>query len=101
MITDLAAQAADVDGVALVVRDVPAQDPGGLRDLAKKVRDGLRPPRRDGRSATATAAEGDLVAAATGSAVGRGVTAPAILGDRRDRDRRRRRRQGQPRERGR
>ena len=57
MIDDLAAQAADVDGLALVVRDVPALDPGELRELAIKVRDRLQDrPAAVVVSATATAA---------------------------------------------
>ena len=80
MIDALAAGAQDVDGVALVVSEVPGEDPGGLRDLAQRVRDRLQD-----RPAAVVVGNGDggkamLVAAATGPAVARGVTAPALLG---------------------
>jgi alanyl-tRNA synthetase len=82
MIDDLAAQATDVDGLALVVRDVPALNPGELRELAIKVRDRLQE-----RPAAVVVGNGNgggkaiLVAAATQAAIGRGVTAPALLAD--------------------
>ena len=79
LIADLAAGTADVDGVALVTREVPGLDPGDLRDLAIKVRDRLQE-----RPAVIVVGNGDgtkaqLVAAATGPAIERGVTAPALL----------------------
>jgi alanyl-tRNA synthetase len=79
LIASLAEGAHDVDGVALVVSEVPGEDPGGLRDLAQKVRDRLAP-----RAAAVVIGNGDggkamLVAAATQDAVARGVTAPALL----------------------
>ena len=77
--TALVEGAAPVDGVALVVSEVPGEDPGGLRDLAQKVRDQL-----SDRAAAVVVGNGEggkamLVAAVTGAAVERGVTAPAIL----------------------
>jgi alanyl-tRNA synthetase len=79
LIASLAQGAHDVDGVALVVSEVPGEDPSGLRDLAQKVRDRLAP-----RAAAVVIGNGDggramLVAAATQDAVARGVTAPALL----------------------
>jgi alanyl-tRNA synthetase len=79
VIEGLVGAAEPVDGVALVVSEVPGEDPGGLRDLAQKVRDKL-----SGRPAVVVVgnAEGGkpmLVAAATSGAVDRGVTAPELL----------------------
>ena len=79
VITALVEGAVPVDGVALVVSEVPGEDPGGLRDLAQKVRDQL-----SDRAAAIVVGNGEggkamLVAAVTGPAVERGVTAPAIL----------------------
>jgi alanyl-tRNA synthetase len=81
LITALAQAAEDVDGVALVVREVPGEDPSGLRELATKVRDRLQD-----RAAAVVVGNGEggkamLVAAATAPAVVRGVTAPALLRD--------------------
>jgi alanyl-tRNA synthetase len=81
MIGDLAAAADDVDGVALVARQVPGLDPGELRELAIKVRDRLQD-----RPAAVVVGNGNgkkamLVAAATPSAIERGATAPALLAD--------------------
>jgi alanyl-tRNA synthetase len=79
VITALVEGAVPVDGVALVVSEIPGEDPGGLRDLAQKVRDQL-----SDRAAAIVVGNGEggkamLVAAVTGPAVERGVTAPAIL----------------------
>jgi alanyl-tRNA synthetase len=79
LIAGLAADATPVGGVALVVREVPGEDAGGLRELAQKVRDKLQ-----GRPAAVVIGNGDggkamLVAACTEPAVGLGVTAPALL----------------------
>ena len=79
VIASLVAGAQDVNGIALVVQEVPGEDPSGLRDLAQKVRDRL-----SGRPAVVVVGNGDdgkamLVAAATPAAIERGVTAPAIL----------------------
>src|SRR4029077_9766668 len=79
LITSLADGANDVDGVALVVSEVPGEDPSGLRDLAQRVRDKLA-----ARPAAVVVGNGEggkamLVAAATQGAVAMGVTAPALL----------------------
>jgi alanyl-tRNA synthetase len=79
VITALVEGATPVDGVALVVSEIPGEDPGGLRDLAQKVRDQL-----SDRAAAIVVGNGEggkamLVAAVTGPAMERGVTAPAIL----------------------
>ena len=79
VIAGLVEGATPVDGVTLVVSEVPGEDPSGLRELAQKVRDQL-----SGRAAAVVVGNGDggkamLVAAVTGGAVERGVTAPAIL----------------------
>jgi alanyl-tRNA synthetase len=80
MIDELVTQADEVDGLALVVRNVPSLDPGELRELAIKVRDRLQE-----RPAAVVVGNADgkaiLVAAATPAAIGRGVTAPALLAD--------------------
>jgi alanyl-tRNA synthetase len=79
LIEGLVAGAQPVDGVALVVSEVPGEDPGGLRDLAQRVRDKLQD-----RPAAVVVGNGEgeramLVAACTAPAVDRGVTAPALL----------------------
>ena len=71
--------AVPMDGVSLVVSEVPGEDPAGLRDLAQKVRDRL-----SGAPAVVVVGNGDggkamIVAAVTSPAVGRGITAPAVL----------------------
>jgi alanyl-tRNA synthetase len=81
LIGELAAATDDVDGVALVAREVPGLDPGDLRDLAIKVRDRLQE-----RPAVIVVGNGNgskalLVAAATPQAIDRGVTAPALLSE--------------------
>src|SRR5262245_12650140 len=79
VIASLVAGANDVDGIALVVQEVPGEDPSGLRELAQKARDRL-----SARPAVVVVGNGQdgkamLVAATTPAAVERGVTAPAIL----------------------
>jgi alanyl-tRNA synthetase len=81
VIDGLVAGATPVDGVALVVSEVPGEDPGGLRELAQKIRDRLA-----GEPAAVVVGNGEggkamLVAAVTAGAVDRGVTAPAVLRD--------------------
>jgi alanyl-tRNA synthetase len=78
MVEQLAASATAVDGVALVVSEVPGEDASGLRDLAQKVRDRLSA----GPAAVVLGAGGEraqLVAACTAQAVERGITAPLLL----------------------
>jgi len=79
LIASLVAGAHDIDGVALVVSEVRGEDPGGLRDLAQKVRDRLSA----GPAVVVVGSGADgkamLVAAATAAAVDRGITAPALL----------------------
>jgi alanyl-tRNA synthetase len=79
LIASLVADAHDVDGVSLVVSEVPGEDPGGLRDLAQKVRDRLSA----GPAVVVVGSGADgkamLVAATTSAAVERGITAPAVL----------------------
>jgi alanyl-tRNA synthetase len=75
----LAEAATSVGDVALVVSEVPGEDAAGLRELAQKVRD-----RFGDRPAAIVVGNGEggkamLVAACTGAAVARGVTAPALL----------------------
>jgi alanyl-tRNA synthetase len=79
LIASLAEGAVDVDGVALVVAEVPGEDPGGLRDLAQKVRDRMQD--RPGAVVVGNGEGGKamLVAATTQPAVALGVTAPALL----------------------
>jgi alanyl-tRNA synthetase len=79
LIASLVAGAHDVDGVSLVVSEVSGEDPGGLRDLAQKVRDRLSA----GPAVVVVGSGADgkamLVAATTTAAVERGITAPAVL----------------------
>ncbi len=79
LIASLVDGARPVDGVALVVQEVPGEDMSGLRDLAQKIRDRLA-----ARPAAVVLGNGQgeraqLVAACTGRAVERGVRAPALL----------------------
>jgi alanyl-tRNA synthetase len=79
VIASLVKAATPVDGVGLVVSEVPGEDPGGLRELAQKVRDQL-----SSQPAVVVIGNGEggkamIVAAATRSAVDRGITAPAVL----------------------
>ncbi len=79
IITSLVDGAEDVDGLALVVSEVPGEDASGLRELAQKIRDRLQ-----GRPAAVVLGGGgdgkaQLVAASTSEAVARGVTAPELL----------------------
>ena len=80
VIAALADGATSIDGVSLVVSEIPGEDASGLRELAQKVRDRLA-----GRGAAAVvlgSAEGgkaQLVAACNAAAGDRGVTAPALL----------------------
>jgi alanyl-tRNA synthetase len=78
-IASLVEDAQDVDGLALVVSEVPGEDASGLRELAQRVRDRLQ-----GRPAAVVLGGGadgkaQLVAASTSEAVARGVTAPELL----------------------
>jgi alanyl-tRNA synthetase len=79
IIASLVGSADEVDGVALVVAEVPGEDAAGLRELAQKVRD-----RFGDRPAAIVVGNGEggkamIVAACTGAAVARGVAAPALL----------------------
>ncbi|MGZ8571496.1 MAG: alanine--tRNA ligase, partial [Actinomycetota bacterium] len=79
LIGSLVGAAQAVDGVALIVSEVPGEDPGGLRDLAQKVRDRLAAQPAVVVIANADGGKPMLVAAATLGAVERGVTAPEVL----------------------
>jgi len=79
IIASIVEDAQDVDGLALVVSEVPGEGASGLRELAQKVRDRLQ-----GRPAAVVLGGGadgkaQLVAASTSEAVARGVTAPELL----------------------
>jgi alanyl-tRNA synthetase len=79
-VEDLVAEARDVSGVALVVAELPGEDPGGLRELALRLKERLE---RDGHGAavlgTADGGKATLVASITKDLIDRGVTAPALL----------------------
>jgi alanyl-tRNA synthetase len=79
LISSLVAGAHDVDGVSLVVSEVPGEDPGGLRDLAQKVRDRLSAGPAVVVVGSGAGGKAMLVAATTTAAVERGITAPAVL----------------------
>ncbi|HEY6680360.1 MAG TPA: alanine--tRNA ligase-related protein, partial [Actinomycetota bacterium] len=79
LIASLVAGAHDVDGVSLVVSEVPGEDPGGLRDLAQKVRDRLSAGPAVVVVGSGAGGKAMLVAATTTAAVERGITAPAVL----------------------
>jgi alanyl-tRNA synthetase len=79
VIGSLVETAQDLQGLALVVSELPGEDASGLRELAQKVRDRLQ-----GRPAAVVLGGGidgkaQLVAACTPQAVERGVTAPELL----------------------
>ena len=79
VITGLVDGAVNVDGLALVLGELPGTDAGGLREIAQKVRD-----RFSDRAAAVVLGGGDgakaqLVAGCTAGAVARGVTGPALL----------------------
>jgi alanyl-tRNA synthetase len=79
IVASLVDGAEDLDGLALVVSEVPGEDASGLRELAQKIRDRLQ-----GRPAAVvlgggTDGKAQLVAASTSEAVARGVTAPELL----------------------
>jgi alanyl-tRNA synthetase len=79
LIASLAESAEQVDGVALVVAEVPGEDPSGLRELAQKVRDRLSAGPAVVVVGNAERGKPMLVAASTGPAVARGITAPKLL----------------------
>ena len=79
LVATLADGAEQVDGVALVIADVPGEDPSGLRELAQKVRDRLSAGPAVVVVGSAEGGKPMLVAAATGPAVERGITAPRLL----------------------
>jgi alanyl-tRNA synthetase len=68
-----------VDGVALVVSEVPGEDATGLRDLAQKVRDKLSGGPAAVVLGSGAGGKAQLVAACTPAAIERGVTGPALL----------------------
>jgi alanyl-tRNA synthetase len=78
LVESLVSSATRVDGVMLVVEEIPGEDAGGLRELAQRVRDRLSA----GPAAVVLGAGGDraqLVAACSPGAVGLGVSAPKLL----------------------
>jgi alanyl-tRNA synthetase len=79
LIDDLAAGTEPIDGVGLVTREVPGVDAGELRELAIKVRDRLQDRAAAVVLGTGEGAKAQLVAAATGPAIERGVRAPTLL----------------------
>jgi alanyl-tRNA synthetase len=80
MVAALADQASRVDGVALVISEVPGEGADGLRELALALREKLE---RDGAGAVvlgnADGARALLVASCTAPLVERGITAPLLL----------------------
>jgi alanyl-tRNA synthetase len=81
VIDGLVGAATPVDGVALVVSEVPGEDPGGLRDLAQRIRDRLAAEPAAVVVGNGEGGKAMLVAAVTAGALDRGVTAPAVLRD--------------------
>jgi alanyl-tRNA synthetase len=79
VIVGLVEAAVPVDGVALVVSEVPGEEASGLRDLAQKVRDKLSGGPAAVVLGSAAGGKAQLVAACTPSAIERGVTGPALL----------------------
>jgi alanyl-tRNA synthetase len=79
VIASLVESAQPVDGVALVVSEVPGEDPAGLRELAQRVRDRLAARPAVVVVGNAEGGKPILVAATTPAAVERGITAPRLL----------------------
>jgi alanyl-tRNA synthetase len=79
LIASLVEAAEDLEGLALVVSEVPGEDPGGLRDLAQKVRDRFQDRPAAVVLGNAEGGKPMLVAACTAGAVERGVGAPELL----------------------
>src|SRR5919109_695470 len=69
VIGSLAESAQDVEGVQLVVSEMPGEDAGGLRELAQKVRDRLQAMPAAGVLGGGSDGEGQLVAAVTAQEV--------------------------------
>ncbi|MGQ0670318.1 MAG: alanine--tRNA ligase [Actinomycetota bacterium] len=81
LVESLAGAASQVDGVALVVSEVPGEDAEGLRELALALR--MRLEKAGAGAAVLGNADGGnalLVASCTGPLVERGVTASELLG---------------------
>jgi alanyl-tRNA synthetase len=81
LIVSLADGATAVDGVSLVVSELPGEDPSGLRELAQKIRDRLDSVPAVVVVGSGAGGKAQLVAAATRPAVDRGLTAPKVLED--------------------
>ncbi|MEA2580604.1 MAG: alanyl-tRNA synthetase [Actinomycetota bacterium] len=81
LLSSLAETADTVDGVVLVVAEVPGEDMGGLRDLAQKLRDKLASQPAAVVLGNGENGKAQLVSACTAGAVERGVTAPELLRD--------------------
>ena len=79
VIVGLVEQATAVDGVALVVSEVPGEDATGLRELAQKVRDKLAGGPAAVVLGSGAGGKAQLVAACTQPLLEGGVTAPALL----------------------
>jgi alanyl-tRNA synthetase len=78
-IAGLVERATALEGVALVVAEIPGEDAGGMRDLAQKVRDKLAAGPAAVVLGSGDAGRAQLVAACSPAAVARGITAPALL----------------------
>ena len=79
VIAGLVARAVTVEGVTLIVSEVPEEDATGLRELAQKVRDKLAGAPAVVVLGSGTGGKAQLVAASTQPALERGLTAPALL----------------------
>ena len=79
VIEGLVTSAEDVDGIRLVVSEVPGEDASGLRELAQRVRDRLQGAPAAVVLGGGSDGKAQLVAAVTTQAVERGVTGPELL----------------------
>jgi alanyl-tRNA synthetase len=79
LIDDLVVSASAVEGVLLVTREVPGEDPGGLRDLVQKVRDRLAAGPAAVVLGNGEGGKAMIVAGVTQPAVDLGVRAPELL----------------------
>ena len=81
VLASLAGAAELIDGVSLIVADVPGEDMSGLRDLAQRLRDKLAAQPAAVVLGNGEGGKAQLVSACTAGALELGVTAPELLRD--------------------
>ena len=81
LLSSLSESGETIDGVTLIVAEVPGEDMGGVRDLAQRLRDKLAAQPAVIVLGNGHGGKAQLVAACTAGAVELGVTAPELLRD--------------------